>query len=276
MSQTATSLPSEIEGVESEAWLDLFAAAPTAYAASSEVSYKRFVEAGALAHRTIPMTEFNRLIIGGARGLWNESKFRNAIDWLEQHAASNWAVQIAPVTEPPHVSQWATSNGLEPSGIGWAKWYQLARNVDPPDVTSNIEIIAVTKNLDYQFGNLVQRGFGLPAPAALWFTALVGRPGWHIYLAFSEGRAVAAATMFIKNQWAWLGVDTTLEDARGRGAQSSLIARRLSDGLAAGVVGFTAETASLPPEDGAGYSSFRNYRRSGFALAYIRRNYKRL
>jgi hypothetical protein len=124
------------------------------------------------------------------------------------------------------------------------------------------------------FGHVVQAGFGLPEATAPWFAALADRPGWNAYLAFDGTRPVAAAAMFINGDRAWLGIDATLVDARGRGGQSGLIARRLKDGLSSGVIGFTAETGYPPAGQEADFKSYRNYLKAGFAMAYIRQNYK--
>lgn len=166
------------------------------------------------------------------------------------------------------------ARGLEPAGTGWAKWYYQSSEIIRREIVSDFEIVAIGKTHGREFGSVVQQGFGLPESTTLWFGVLAGRPGWHTYLALDKGRAVAAAAMFIQGQWAWMGVDTTIDGARSRGAQKSLIARRLSDSLAAGVLGFTAETGNPPTEDGDGSPSFHNYRKAGFSLAYIRQNYK--
>lgn len=274
MNHAETVIASNIEEVESEAWLDLFEAAPPVYAASSEVSHERFMGAGALAHRTVPITEFNRLIAGGTSSTWAEGEFLAAVDWLQRQAASNWAIQIAPGTELYQVREWAAASGLKPAGTGWAKWYYQSSEIIRREIVSDFEIAAVGKAHGLDFGSVVQQGFGLPESTVPWFSALAGRPNWHTYLAFDKGRAVAAAAMFIKGRLAWMGVDTTLDGAKSRGAQRSLIARRLSDGIVAGVLGFTAETANPPTEDGDGYPSFRNYRKAGFSLAYVRQNYR--
>ena len=274
MNYTGIFTASEIEKIESEAWLDLFAAAPPNYAASSEISHERFMGAGVLAHRTVPITEFNRLIAGGARNPWTESEFRAAVEWLRREAASNWAIQIGPGSESCQIREWVAASGLEPAGTGWAKWYCQPSEIVRREIVSDFEIIAVGKTHGLEFGSVVQQGFDLPESTTLWFGALPGRAGWHTYLAMDKGRAVAAAAMFIKGQWAWMGIDTTILGARSRGAQKSLISRRLSDGLEAGMLGFTAETENPRTEGGDGSPSFHNYRNAGFSLAYIRQNYK--
>jgi hypothetical protein len=264
----------QIESVEREAWLDLFGAAPAGYAMESGVTCKRLGNAAALAHCTVPIVEFNRVFAAGLTEPWSRDQFEIAMDWLQRHAAAGWAIQISPAIEPSEVTQWAEERGLHRTGTGWAKWRRLAGPIGAQSARTDLEIRCVDHTYAAEFGNVVHQGFGLPEATVAWFSALPGRPGWSTYLAFDNDRAVAAAAMFMREGWAWLGVDTTLAHARSRGAQSSLIARRLSDGLSAGVVGFTAETAQPRAGEEAAHTSFRNYGKAGFSLAYVRPNYK--
>jgi GNAT superfamily N-acetyltransferase len=95
--------------------------------------------------------------------------------------------------------------------------------------------------------------------------------GWRHYLATDGETAVGAAAMYARGAWAWLGLAATLEEARGRGAQSALIARRIADAYAAGVRWLSIETAEDTPERDA--PSFRNVVRQGFRVAYLRPNW---
>jgi hypothetical protein len=125
------------------------------------------------------------------------------------------------------------------------------------------------------FGQIVQSGFGLPVATAKWFAALFGRPGWRLYLADDGQSPVACGAAFAQHGVAWLGMDATLTDFRRRGAQTALINRRIEDGLAARLLGFTAETGQPRAGQEATHTSYSNYKRAGFTPAYVRPNYKR-
>jgi hypothetical protein len=274
MSRAGINAAPEIEEVECEAWLDLFAAAPADYAAAAGLTYKRIARAGALAHQAVPITEFNRVLAPGIRSSWTASEFEDAADWLQRHAAKGWAIQISPAAQPSEINEWATRHGLEPTGAGWAKWHQAASTTMSRPSESDLKVKVVGQDYGDVFGSVVQQGFGLPESTRPWFAALPGRPGWRTYLAFDGRQAVAAGAMFINGRWAWLGVDATLAEARRRGAQNAIIAQRLLDGVANGVLSFAAETANPPAGEDASYSSFRNYGKAGFSLAYVRPNFK--
>ena len=70
---------------------------------------------------------------------------------------------------------------------------------------------------------------------------------------------------------AWLGFGCTLESHRNRGAQGALFARRIQDGLLLGCKWFVTETGEDTPD--SPNPSYRNMLRTGFELAYLRRNY---
>jgi len=96
----------------------------------------------------------------------------------------------------------------------------------------------------------------------------VGRTVWHMpgsrcYLAFSGGRAGAAAAMSIDAGLATLFADGTAPGFRGAGLQGALIRERLRAAAAEGCDLATA--ATLP-----GSVSQRNYERNGFRVAYTK------
>jgi hypothetical protein len=99
------------------------------------------------------------------------------------------------------------------------------------------------------FGQIVQVGFGLPIATGKWFAALFGRPGWRLYLAYDGETPIASGAAFAQHGVAWFGMDATLTDFRRRGAQTALISRRIEDGRANRLVGFTRD--GLPSGPGA-------------------------
>ncbi|MBI5291576.1 MAG: hypothetical protein HY872_06850 [Chloroflexi bacterium] len=102
----------------------------------------------------------------------------------------------------------------------------------------------------------------------------MGQPGWHHYLAFAGEKPASAAAMFVSGEVGWYGFAGTLKTYRKRGGQGALLARLIEDGRALGCQRFVAETGEDTPEDPN--PSYRNMLRSGFQLAYLRRNYVHL
>jgi hypothetical protein len=79
--------------------------------------------------------------------------------------------------------------------------------------------------------------------------------------------------MYLVNGIAWLGFGSTLEDARGRGAQSAMFAERLRDAAVLGCRFAFTETGEETSD--APNASYRNMLRAGFRLAYHRPNWVR-
>ena len=97
---------------------------------------------------------------------------------------------------------------------------------------------------------------------------MAARPDGHLFLAEEDGRAIAAASMTISSGVALLAGASTIPAARGRGAQSALLASRLR--YAAGQGCDLAMVVALP-----GSGSQRNAERNGFRIAYTRTKWSR-
>jgi hypothetical protein len=112
----------------------------------------------------------------------------------------------------------------------------------------------------------------MPA-ATRWLSCLSGRPNWRVFGAFDQGQIVAAGAIWIHGRDAWLGISGTKLTHRRRGAQSALLARRITAAHDAGCTMVTTETGI--PFAGETASSFDNIQRAGFKIAYERPNLHR-
>jgi hypothetical protein len=89
-----------------------------------------------------------------------------------------------------------------------------------------------------RFLDLWARGFALPEflmsdvkrMRAAWFSV----PGLERYLALLDGEPIACGGLYVHGDVGYLCFSATLPEARGRGAQGALIARRWRDASAAG------------------------------------------
>jgi hypothetical protein len=262
-----------IEQIERDAWFDLYVAAPDDLKAPGPVSVARLGETLLLADRSTPATVVNRALCLGVGQPASEAQVGDAVAWMRSHANPNWSLQIVPVANGPEMQAWAQAQGLRRLPAELAKFYREPTPPADPRTLSRLDIREVGPDNAADFGRVAQTGYPLPPHFAPWLSALVGRPGWRCYLAYDGALPVACAAMFVQEGWAWLGVDATLADHRGRGAQKALIARRLADGIAAGVDGFTVETGLPAAGTEAKHPSFRNISGAGFALAYARMQY---
>ena len=263
-----------LELVERDAWLDLFSAAPDDCIQKFGIVTDQFRELAVLACPGVPIVEFNRAMCVGTLAPTTETELDAASTWLQANAAPGWAFQIAPTAQRGAVHDWVRRRAMRPLGTGWAKFSRYASPLDRTQ-QSKLHVRPVSASSARVFGEIVQAGFGLPIESAEWFSALVGRPGWHLYLAYDGQNAIASGAAFMRHGIAWYGIDATLSEFRRRGAQTALINCRIEDGCSAGLIAFTAETGQPSPSHKATHASYSNYTRAGFEVAFVRPNYKR-
>ncbi|MGN6557310.1 MAG: GNAT family N-acetyltransferase, partial [Solirubrobacterales bacterium] len=166
---------------------------------------------------------------------------------------------------------WLQGQGFQP---GYA-WMKFVRDSHPPrfPAPDGVEVVELAAADEEPFGAIAAVGFGMPSWAADFFAHLPGREGWRCYVARVDGQAQACAAMVIEDGIAEFGVAATLEEARGRGCQTALLHRRISDAAAYGCHTLFVETGERVPDRPSG--SYRNILRAGFEEAYLRPNWQR-
>jgi GNAT superfamily N-acetyltransferase len=114
---------------------------------------------------------------------------------------------------------------------------------------------------------------GLPVPAGSLLFSLPIHEHWRTYTVEVEERIVSFGSMLLNDGIAWLGLDATVEEARGRGCHQVLLRERI---LAAAEAGCSTIFSELEEDgsDGAAIAS-RNLLRAGFVPAYRSMNWQR-
>ena len=254
----------EAEGIEAEAWDDLFAAAPPAFAGESGLATRSFGTMVAYVIRTAPTIMFNRAQRRGAAPA-TEDDLAATVDWLRNHAAPTWTLQLPEGEEPP------ARLGLQALG----SWTKFGRPVeDIPEATTSLDIRAIGPDRAADFGAVVQAAFGMPPSYAAWIAALVGLPRWTAYVAYQGDTPAAAAALVVSGEVGWLALGCCLPEFRRRGAQSALFARRIRDAREQGARVVVTETGTPPPGGLADHPSYRNITRAGFRPLYLRTNWR--
>jgi hypothetical protein len=119
---------------------------------------------------------------------------------------------------------------------------------------------------------MIWEAFRLPAEHQMEMAVgSVGRPGWQSFAVFEGSAIVAAASLRISGDIGHLFGGATLPHARGRGAQSALIAARAAAALEAGCRWLIGETGAEAP--GENNSSLHNMLRAGMGAHYHRQNW---
>ncbi len=257
------------EAIERDAWHDLYAAAPPAFAAATGLSAARLGPTTLLAMKAVPDTQFNRLLGVGADSPASEAALDDALARRAAVGSQRFFLHIVPWARPDALPAWLAERGLVRYHRPWAKFHLGAAPASGVD--SNLVIRRVGPDRAMDFALPVAAGFGAPAAFQGWLAALPARPGGGVYVAYDGDRPIAGAALFQRDREAWLGIDATHPDHRGKGAQKALMARRIADALAEGCREIVSETGVAVA--GQPNPSYDNMLRSGLTVAYLRDNY---
>jgi hypothetical protein len=114
---------------------------------------------------------------------------------------------------------------------------------------------------------------GLPSPAGSLLFSLPVQEHWRTYTVELEDRIVSFGSMLLSDGIAWLGLDATVEDARGRGCNQILLRERILAAAEAGCETIFTELEESDSESAA--TAARNLLRAGFVPAYRSMNWRR-
>lgn len=257
-----------VEFAEARAWSSFYRSAPTPTTAALGIHVVNHGSTTALAMAGAPFPLVNRVIGLGVGAPATEGVLDDLLDVYKGIGVKDFAVQIAEPAGPSDLTRWLDERDLVAGGA-WAKTVRghgpVAALQDPVPVERASEVDADT------FGDVATRGFEMPEVFGPLFGGLVGKPDWHAYLAYDGPEAIATGAMYVMGEVAWLGMGSTVPAHRRKGAQGSLLARRLEDGIDLGCRWFVTETGAEDPD--RPNASLRNMLRAGFEVAYLRRNY---
>jgi hypothetical protein len=253
-----------VENTEAAAYADQLSAAPAAWRCVAEQTADGWV----LVAPTLNLLLFNRLVGWGLERPAQRSRVQSALDRYRAAGVTNFGVQLSPVAKPSELADWLADLGLSRRD-SWSKVYRAAG--DAPVAPTSLRVEPVTGSDANAFAAITCASFGMPRQLEPWIASMVGRAGWHHYLAWDGRDPVGAGALFVRDKIGWLGVAGTLPAARRRGAQSALMARRIADGGRLGCRWLVTETGQDTAER---YNpSFHNMMRAGFKVAYHRPNY---
>lgn len=230
----------------------------------------REMEAGRLLATTrVDILELNRLLGLGLDGVPSDVALEEMVQVFAEVGSPRYFVPVAPTDAGRDLGRRLEELGLR----RYNNWMRLTREVgDLPEVApSSVTVERIGPADGGVFGTILAQAFGFSPTIAPLATAVIGRPGWHHYLAYESDEPIATAAMYVAGPGAWLGFAATLASHRGRGAQTALVTRRLQEAAREGCRWVSVETAEETPERTV--PSFRNLTRLGFSVAYRRPNY---
>lgn len=261
-------LVADLERAELRVWSALYRNAPSPATVACGIGIQEFGTAAALWMSKIDVLACNRVLGLGLDGPPAPRTVEAIVTAYERAMVPRFFIQLAPL-----VTLGPTATAVTDQGFAiYNNWVRLVRDVSSPGPTSSrLRVEEIDRDRAPLFADIVCTGFGWSPDLALPVQAMVGTPGWKCYLAYDHGRPVASAALVVDGRIGWFGFAATLPGARGQGAQSSLIARRILDARTAGCEVLSVETAEQTPEKEA--PSYRNILRAGFEVGYLRPNY---
>lgn len=257
-----------LEQVEATVWTDLYRAATPDDVDSSELDVTTVGAATVMTAGLVDVLGFNRVVGLGIGTPATEAMLNAILAHYDAAAVPRFFVQLSPAAIPAALFDWIRRRGLR----HYNNWVKLFRRVgNSPEAPTDLRIERVGPEHAGAIADLLVPAFDWPDAVRPWMTQIVGRPGWHHYIAFDGDTPAATAALHVTGRYGYLGPAATHPDFRRRGAQSALIARRLRDAADLDCEMLISETAEDHPDDPS--PSFRNMRRAGFQVAYVRPNY---
>jgi hypothetical protein len=257
-----------IEFGEAKAQADISLCAPLEFSRTTRMETKRIGSVWVSMIPELDTTFYNRIVGLGIGEPATEAMLEEAIAVLQNAGCTNYMAQVSPLAQPAECKEWLIKRGLPPS----RNWAKMVRGNEPaPVIATDLRVEKIGKGQADAFAGVVLKTFEMPPILRPLVKGFVGQPGWLHYLAYDGEKPVAGAAMFVMDEVGWLGFAGTLKKYRKRGGQGALFSRRIQDGLDLGCKWFVTETGEDTPKDPN--PSYHNMLRSGFKLAYLRRNY---
>lgn len=258
-----------VESAEAAAWADMFRLVGSDVTDSAGLEVRRYGAATALMSSRVDTLAVNRIL---GLGL-DEPLGRDVLDTIvadyRERTIRRFALQWCPPGRPSGVESDLTSAGFRLRSPS----LKLCRRAEPAFVIDNEwpRIAEIGPADASTFEQVVCGDLGVPESLARTVSSPIGHPSWRYYLAYDGARPIGGAAVCARDEVAWCGLAATLPDARRRGVQSTLLARRIRDAAALGCEWISADT--LPETVERPNQSLHNLRRLGFEILYERKNW---
>ena len=262
-----------IEAAEARAWADVYSAAPADWAAEVGLGFREVAGALVIQWAATGRRYFSRAIGLGVVEPASGEAIDEILRGWEEAGISMFLLQSLPHCRPEGYEDLLRERGLEP----FDAQDRVVRDGSPLEQPGEGELSVerVTAETADEWAEFVQRIYRLDTGP--WLQRLIGRPGWHEYVARENGEIVAARGMFIGPDGpAWLGMDAPVPGVMTEDYEpdAALCAFIVADGLQRGATSFLADIELPSPElDTPAYGYFAGL---GFRRPYVRTHWTRV
>jgi GNAT superfamily N-acetyltransferase len=272
-----TDMPIELaEQSEAESMYDLEAHAPPEVRATLGITSTRLGGGVAMCARTDLSQYWSKALGFGFAEPVTAELIAELCAFYRAGGAALATLQLAPSVLPENWDEIRAEFNLtaEPA------WVKLAcdtrvvveRAEEKTGPSSSINIAPVAGDDGTKWAKTVVAGFGLPPLGSTELLAsIVGRSRWHPFAAWDGDELVGGGSLRVNHHTGQFFGAATLPHARGRGAQTALLAARARMAEAAGCRWLVSETGAEAP--GTHNSSLHNMLRAGFEVIYERQNW---
>jgi hypothetical protein len=276
-SPIALSAAAVIEAAEAQAWSDLYAAAPPRWAAAAGLG-RRWIGPSLVLHWAASLRRyFSRAIGLGVTSVATQDQLDQTLALWQQLGIDMYLIQSLPHCRPDGYEQWLTDRGLH----AFDAQDRVVRGGQPltPDTGHAahraLRVETVTADSADGWSAFMQDTYRIDT--GQWLPRLIGRRGWHQYVARESGQIVAARGMFITpDRIAWLGMDGPVPGIMSSDYEpdAALCTAIVTDGLARGARAFIADIEAPSAQmDTRAYDYFSAL---GFHRPYVRTHHTRL
>jgi hypothetical protein len=266
-----------IEAAEVIAWTDLYAAAPPGFAEAAGIGTREVAGSRVLSWKASGRRYFSRVIGLGVSAPATEQALEDILSGYEEAGITMFLLQLLPHCQPSQYEAWLRASGLEP----FDAQDRIVRGNEPlsPSISvatgGELVVERVTADTADEWAEFLQRVYRLDTDH--WLQALIGRAGWHQYVARRDGAIVAARGMHIgRDRAAWLGMDGPVPGLMtdDHAPDAAICAVIVADGLARCARSFIADIEA--PSTMMDTPAYEHFARLGFTRPYVRTHYARI
>jgi hypothetical protein len=193
-----------------------------------------------------------------------------AIEWMQDREVDYGVSVACGRPETAAAEKWLSGCGHD----RYQGWLKLVRDASPPPQISVPGITVFEQSKGAGVSWVAAEGLELTIMAETLFFGLLEMEGWRCYTAaLPDEDVIATGSMLIVDGIAQLTPGVTLEWARGMGANTALLRRRLADAAAAGCHTCFVELGESDLDSLA--ACCRILHRAGFEEAYSSHNWQR-